>query len=298
MEGRGCNHADAAIDIAPIRTLLNLAFQRLIYGPRQRYNTHRNEIDRQPIHDSGPLSQSCEAGKARNSKGSTLAGPHGISRVSTSCQQGGKGFFVGFRHHDSYELHHPGKGVCQTMREGTPEAKNILGPEQIKRALTRIAHEVIERNGGADDVILVGVHTRGVPLANRLSQWIGGIETNPPPVGALDIGLYRDDVAGGTRPMMRPTDIPVSIEGRLVVLVDDVLYTGRTIRAAMDALTDFGRPRRIQLAVLVDRGHRELPIRADYVGKNIPTSQDEEIRVRLAEIDGADEVVLLRRAET
>ena len=174
----------------------------------------------------------------------------------------------------------------------------ILNNDQIRRALTRIAHEILERNGGADDVVLVGVHTRGVPLAHRLSQWISEFEEISPPVGALDIGLYRDDLSSGVRPAMRPTDIPVTIEGRLVVLVDDVLYTGRTIRAAMDALTGFGRPRQIQLAVLIDRGHRELPIRPDYVGKNLPTSLDEEVKVRVSEIDGSDEVVLLGREKT
>ena len=172
--------------------------------------------------------------------------------------------------------------------------KVILGPDQTRRALTRIAHEILERSGGAEDLVLVGVHTRGVPLARRLSQLIGEFEDRTPPVGTLDIGLYRDDLSGGARPVMRPTDIPVTIEGHLVVLVDDVLYTGRTIRAAMDALTDFGRPRHIQLAVLIDRGHRELPIRPDYVGKNVPTSLDEQVRVRMAEIDGTDEVVLIK----
>ena len=175
--------------------------------------------------------------------------------------------------------------------------RRILGPDQIKRALTRIAHEILERNGGAEDVVLVGLHTRGVPLARRLSRWIGDFEDITPPVGSLDIGLYRDDLSGGAKPVMRPTDIPVGIDGMLAVLVDDVLYTGRSIRAAMDALTDFGRPRQIQLAVLVDRGHRELPIRPDYVGKNIPTSLDEEIKVRVDEIDGVDEVVLSRREQ-
>ena len=177
------------------------------------------------------------------------------------------------------------------------EERRILGPEQIKRALARIAHEIMERNGGAEDMVLVGLHTRGFPLARRLAGWIGEIEGRSLPVESLDIGLYRDDLSGGARPLMRPTDIPVSIEGRLVVLVDDVLYTGRSIRAAMDALTDFGRPSQIQLAVLVDRGHRELPIRADYVGKNVPTSSDEEVQVRVAEIDGVDEIVLLRGSE-
>ena len=178
------------------------------------------------------------------------------------------------------------------------DEKRILGPDQIKRALTRIAHEVLERNGGPEAMVLVGLHTRGVVLAHRLGQWMKEFEGKSPPVGALDIGLYRDDLSSGARPLMRPTDIPVTIEGRPVVLVDDVLYTGRTIRAAMDALTDFGRPQQIQLAVLVDRGHRELPIRPDYVGKNIPTSLHEKIQVRLSEIDGTDEVVLAQKGRS
>ena len=177
------------------------------------------------------------------------------------------------------------------------ESRVILSSDEIRRVLTRIAHEILERNGGVEDVVLVGMHTRGVPLAQRLAGWIQDIEGEKVAVGALDIGLYRDDVAGGVRPLMRPTEMPVDIQGQRVVLVDDVLYTGRTIRAAMDALTDFGRPREIQLAVLVDRGHRELPIRADYVGKNVPTSLNEEIEVRVSETDGADEVVLLRKVE-
>ena len=167
----------------------------------------------------------------------------------------------------------------------------------MKRALTRIAHEILERNGGVDGVVLVGMHTRGVPLAQRLAAWMREFEGEDVAVGALDIGLYRDDLSGGARPLMRPTDIPVDIQGQRVVLVDDVLFTGRSIRAAMDALNDFGRPREIQLAVLVDRGHRELPIRADYVGKNVPTSLDEEVDVRITEIDAVDEVVLLRKGE-
>ena len=178
------------------------------------------------------------------------------------------------------------------------EKAQILDGAGISRALTRIAHEILERNGGVAGVILVGMHTRGVPLARRLAVWLRESEGGEVPVGELDIGLYRDDVSEGVRPVMRPTHIPVDIQGQRVVLVDDVLYTGRTIRAAMDALTDFGRPREVQLAVLVDRGHRELPIRADYVGKNVPTSLDEQVRVRLAEVDGADEVLLLRKGET
>ena len=175
--------------------------------------------------------------------------------------------------------------------------RKILGPDEIRRALTRIAHEVLERSGGVKGVVLVGIHTRGVPLAERLAASIKEFEGEEVAVGALDIGLYRDDVAGGVRPFVRPTEIPVDIEGQRVVLVDDVLFTGRTIRAAMDALNDFGRPSEIQLAALVDRGHRELPIRADYVGKNVPTSVGEAVRVRVTEIDGVDEVVLVMKGE-
>jgi pyrimidine operon attenuation protein/uracil phosphoribosyltransferase len=171
----------------------------------------------------------------------------------------------------------------------------VLTQDDINRALTRIAHEILERNHGANDLALVGMRTRGVPLAHRLADKIREFEEKEVPVGTLDIGLYRDDIAVGARPLVHPTHIPVNIEGMNVVLVDDVIYTGRSIRAAMDALTDLGRPQSIQLAALVDRGHRELPIRADYVGKNVPTSSDEEIAVRLIETDGRDEVVLLRR---
>ena len=165
----------------------------------------------------------------------------------------------------------------------------------MRRALTRIAHEVLERNGGPDDVVLVGLQTRGVPLAARIGGLIGQFEESDVPSGALDATLYRDDTQrAGTSPV-QPTDIPFDIGGRRVVLVDDVLFTGRTIRAAMDALNDFGRPSQIQLAVLIDRGHRELPIRPDFVGKNVPTSPDEEVDVRVAEIDGSDEVMLVAR---
>ncbi len=178
---------------------------------------------------------------------------------------------------------------------GTSEERKILTAEEMRRALSRIAHEILERNGGVDGLVLVGMHTRGVPLAHRLAKSLHEFENAGVDVGALDIGLYRDDLSGGARPLMRPTSIPVGVQDKRVVLVDDVLYTSRTVRAAMDALTDFGRPREIQLAVLVDRGHRELPIRADYVGKNVPTSLDEEVKVRLTETDGADEVLLLRK---
>ena len=174
-----------------------------------------------------------------------------------------------------------------------PEKKIIMSAEEMRRALARIAHEVLERNGGGEGLLLVGIRTRGVPLAHRLAEYIRDFEGLKAPVGVLDIALYRDDVFYRAPVPAQATDIPVAVDGRMVVLVDDVLFTGRSIRAAMDAIMDLGRPQRIQVAVLVDRGHRELPIRADYAGKNIPTSQDEEIRVRLTETDGSDEVVIL-----
>ena len=175
--------------------------------------------------------------------------------------------------------------------------RRILTDDEIRRALIRVAHEIMERNGGAEGVVLVGMHTRGVPIAQRIAGFVRQFEGVEVPVGMLDIGLYRDDVAAGARPVMRPTSIP-DIQGSTVVLVDDVLFTGRTVRAAMDALTDLGRPSQIQLAILVDRGHRELPIRADYVGKNAPTSLDEQVYVKLEEIDGTDEVLLSREEPT
>jgi len=172
--------------------------------------------------------------------------------------------------------------------------KIVMSPEDIKRTLARIAHEIIERNKSVDNLILVGMHTRGVPLAKRLAANIEHFEGFKIPVGALDINLYRDDLSSlNLRPIVHRTDIPVSIDGKSIILVDDVLYTGRSIRAAMDALIDLGRPESIQLAVLVDRGHRELPIRADYVGKNMPSSKLEEIQVRLVETDNADEVAII-----
>ena len=170
--------------------------------------------------------------------------------------------------------------------------KLIQSSSQMKRALTRISHEILERNGGANDVVLVGMHSRGVPLSKRMNSIIENVENRSVEVGALDIGLYRDDIAEKGVLTVRPTDIPTDINGKKIVIVDDVLYTGRSIRAAMDALNDLGRPNQIQLAVLIDRGHRELPIRADYVGKNVPTSREEDVEVRLEEIDGVDEVVI------
>jgi pyrimidine operon attenuation protein/uracil phosphoribosyltransferase len=171
----------------------------------------------------------------------------------------------------------------------------VLSAEDIRRAIRRIAHEIIERNRGTENVVLVGMRTRGVPLAERLAEALREFEGRPVPVGALDIGLYRDDLPQmELRPRIQPTDMPTNIDGRQLVLVDDVLFTGRSIRAALDALTDFGRPASIQLAALIDRGHRELPIRADYVGKNIPTAQHEDVQVLLEETDGLDEVRLSR----
>ena len=176
--------------------------------------------------------------------------------------------------------------------------KAIMGADEIRRALVRIAHEVVERNRGVEGLAFVGIVTRGVPLARRLVANIAQFEGVEVPLGSLDIGLYRDDIGGGrATPAVRKTDIPVDLNGRRVVLVDDVLFTGRSIRAAMDALMDLGRPRLVQLAVLVDRGHRELPIRPDYVGKNVPTALEEEVQVKLKEVDGEDIVVIRQSGE-
>ena len=173
--------------------------------------------------------------------------------------------------------------------------KVIMTREDIRRSLARIAHEIIERNRTLETVVLVGMRTRGVPLAHRLADNIERFEGVKVPVGALDISFYRDDLSLGDRQArIQGTDMPVDILDRSIVLVDDVLYTGRSTRAAMDALIDLGRPQTIQLAVLIDRGHRELPIRPDYVGKNIPSSRDEEIQVRLVESDGTEEVVIIK----
>ena len=172
--------------------------------------------------------------------------------------------------------------------------KVIMNADDIRRTLARIAHEIIEQNKTTSDVLLIGMRTRGVPLAERLSRNIETFETTIIPVGALDITPYRDDrPSGDQQPIVFHTEIPTSIDGKSVVLVDDVLYTGRSTRAAMDALIDLGRPRSIQLAVLIDRGHREMPIRPDYVGKNIPSARQEEIQVRLVETDGVDEVAIV-----
>src|SRR6186713_663673 len=171
----------------------------------------------------------------------------------------------------------------------------VMDADRIGRTLARIAHEIVERNKGVDDLALVGVRSRGVPLARRLARSIKDITGDDVPTGALDITLYRDDLmrhAVGPQPVVRRTEIPFSIDNRKILLVDDVLYTGRTTRAALDALIDYGRPKGIQLIVLVDRGHRELPIKADYVGKNLPTSLKQSVQVRLQEIDGTDEIVI------
>ncbi|PKM81691.1 MAG: bifunctional pyr operon transcriptional regulator/uracil phosphoribosyltransferase PyrR [Firmicutes bacterium HGW-Firmicutes-14] len=169
----------------------------------------------------------------------------------------------------------------------------ILDADGIRRALTRIAHEIIERNKGVDDVALIGIRRRGVPLAERLARRIGEIEGKNVPIGILDITLYRDDLTTVThQPVIHKTEIPFDIDNKTIVLIDDVLFTGRTVRAALDAIIDLGRPQGIQLAVLVDRGHRELPIRADYVGKNVPTSRKEIVSVYLTELDQKDKAVI------
>jgi pyrimidine operon attenuation protein / uracil phosphoribosyltransferase len=172
-------------------------------------------------------------------------------------------------------------------------ARAVLEPDEIRRALTRIAHEILERTNGGDDVILLGIPTRGVPLARRLAERLEQVEGRPLPAGSLDITMYRDDLRLRPARALGHTEVPSEgIDDKIVVLVDDVLYSGRTVRAALDALGDLGRPRAVQLAVLVDRGHRELPIRADYVGKNLPTSPREMVRVLLTEVDGRDAVML------
>jgi pyrimidine operon attenuation protein / uracil phosphoribosyltransferase len=191
----------------------------------------------------------------------------------------------------------PGGGVTarpdQQARTAPRGSKTVLEQAEISRALTRIAHEIIERTRGAKQVVLLGIPTRGVPLAGRLAAGIEQVEGHPIPHGSLDITMYRDDLRLRPARTLGRTQVPAEgIDGKIVVLVDDVLYSGRTVRAALDALNDLGRPRAVQLAVLVDRGHRELPIRPDYVGKNLPTSQSELVRVLLTEVDGEDAVLL------
>ena len=173
--------------------------------------------------------------------------------------------------------------------------RQIMNQEDVRRALTRVAHEILEHNRGAEELVIVGIHTRGVHIARRIAANLAEFEGIEVPVATLDVSLYRDDnrVRSQSQTKLQPTDIPMGIQGMRVVLVDDVLYTGRTIRAAMDALVDFGRPQQIQLAILLDRGHRELPIRADYVGQNLPPAFNERVKVRLMETDGADEVALI-----
>ncbi|MDP7587301.1 MAG: bifunctional pyr operon transcriptional regulator/uracil phosphoribosyltransferase PyrR [SAR202 cluster bacterium] len=175
------------------------------------------------------------------------------------------------------------------------QERQIMNREDVRRALARVAHEILEHNRGAEDLIIVGIHTRGVHIARRIAANLAESEGIDVPVATLDVSFYRDDlrVRDQTQTKVMPTDIPMGIQGKRLVLVDDVLYTGRTIRAAMDALVDFGRPEQIQLAILLDRGHRELPIRADYVGQNLPTALEERVKVRLMETDGTDEVALV-----
>jgi pyrimidine operon attenuation protein/uracil phosphoribosyltransferase len=170
---------------------------------------------------------------------------------------------------------------------------NVLDAADLRRAHSRIAHEIVERNHGAQDLVLVGLYTRGLAVARRLAGAIASFENVEVPVGALDVAFYRDDIGMRSVQPIGPTEVPVDVSDRVVVLVDDVLFTGRTVRAALDALTELGRPRAVQLAVLVDRGHRELPIRADFIGKNLPTKSLEDVRVRLAEVDGGEDGIEL-----
>lgn len=175
-----------------------------------------------------------------------------------------------------------------------PSAREVMSTSDVGRALRRIAHEIVERNKGAEDVVLLGIPSRGVELAHRLADLVAEIEGSSVPVGSLDVTMYRDDLRARPTRAPQQTTFPASgVDDRIVVLVDDVLYSGRTVRAALDALADYGRPRAVRLAVLVDRGHRELPIRADHVGKNLPTSQAERVTVRLAEHDGVDDAVTI-----
>ena len=194
---------------------------------------------------------------------------------------------------------HPRSGQSSAGQSSASQQdwKAVLTPEEIRRALSRIAHEILERTHGGEGIVLLGIPTRGVYLARRLSARIGEFEGAPAPVGSLDVTMHRDDLRLRPARALQRTEVPPDgVDGKTVVLVDDVLFSGRTVRAALDALNDLGRPRAVQLAVLVDRGHRELPIRADYVGKNLPTAHREAVRVLLSEIDGEDSVLLGERA--
>jgi pyrimidine operon attenuation protein / uracil phosphoribosyltransferase len=193
----------------------------------------------------------------------------------------------------SAESARAGDGPTPPSASSARQARAVLDAGDIRRALTRIAHEVLEHNKGAHDLVVLGIPTRGVPLARRLVRRLEEIEAQPVPLGSLDVTMYRDDLR--SQPTRTPAETTVpngGVDDKVVVLVDDVLFSGRTIRAALDALSDLGRPRAVRLAVLVDRGHRELPIRADHVGKNLPTSLDERVRVQLGEVDGVDEVCI------
>jgi len=211
----------------------------------------------------------------------------GKSTAAAKANAGGKPGTPG----DSVTVQGPAGGTLPPGPQAHP--KTVLEAAEINRALTRIAHEIIERTRGAEQVVLLGIPTRGVPLAERMAARITQVEGRPVPHGSLDITMYRDDLRLRPARRLGPTEVPAEgIDGKTVVLVDDVLYSGRTVRAALDALNDLGRPLAVQLAVLVDRGHRELPIRADYVGKNLPTSQEEVVRLLLTETDGEDAVLL------
>src|SRR6056297_896624 len=188
------------------------------------------------------------------------------------------------------------KGDFQMEEKDMKVKKEIIDKDGIRRALTRIAHEIIEKNEGTEDLVIIGIRSRGVPMAERIAERINEFEGVEVPTGILDITLYRDDLSQVSKqPIIHQTEIPFDISNKKVVLVDDVLFTGRTVRAALDALIDLGRPRQIQLAIIVDRGHRELPIRADFVGKNLPTSLSEVVSVNLKEVDGEDSILLLEK---
>ena len=197
----------------------------------------------------------------------------------------------------SLERYSPHKGGNVLDKKEMKIKKELIDSSALSRAITRIAHEILEKNKGTEDLVLIGIRTRGVPLAERLAARIEEIEGQKLPTGILDITLYRDDLSTvAQQPIVHRTEIPFDITGKKVVLVDDVLYTGRTVRAALDALIDLGRPLQIQLAIMIDRGHRELPIRADFVGKNLPTSKTEVVDVNFKEIDEKDAVLLLEKS--